>query len=132
MKTWILLTASFLCLGVLACQQQAKAEKPAPTADETAPKADAPTQKVGPVTRLVFVGQKKACDCTRARIDEGWSVLQAALAKAKPVEVQRIARDVDEAEAARLVKIKPLMVAPGLYFFDAKGQLVELMQGALD
>ena len=131
-----LILAVLFCLSLAGCQQAAKAEKAQPEKKAAAKAASAARKQApvpaGPVRRVVFVGQKKACDCTHTRIDEGWSVLQAALAKAKPVEVERIQRDVDKAEAARLIKLKPLMVAPGLYLFDAQGRLVELLQGEVD
>ncbi|MBW2703260.1 MAG: hypothetical protein JRF33_20765 [Deltaproteobacteria bacterium] len=135
MRKWMVLLGLMTCFSMLACERQANAKRPsdAPVAAEAVAK-EAPLSKapVGKVAQIVFVGQKKACDCTRTRIDEGWSVLQAALAKAKPIEVRRIQLDVDKKEVERLRKLRTMLVAPGLYFLDAKGLVVELLQGELD
>ena len=134
MKTRMALFGLMAWFSLAACEQANAQKSGAAPADATAAAKEAPLSKapVGRVAQLVFVGQKKACDCTRTRIDEGWSVLQAALAKAKPIKLRRIQLDVDKKEAASLSKLRTMLVAPGLYFLDAKGLVVELLQGELD
>jgi hypothetical protein len=83
------------------------------------------------VDHIVFVGLKESCDCTRNRIDESWRVLQHSLATVPDIGVQRIQRDVHREDALQLHRLKPLMVAPGLYFLDAEDQLIELLQGEI-
>lgn len=84
-----------------------------------------------PVATIVFVGQKEACDCTRNRIDGTWQALQKALEGRSDIEVKRLERDVDEAEADRFDDMKSLMVAPGVYFLDREGKLIQMLQGEL-
>ena len=81
------------------------------------------------VARIVFVGQKDACRCTRDRIDASWAALETVLGRQPDVQVERIQEDVDTARAEEYAKLKALMVVPGIYFLDEKGKLVELLQG---
>ena len=81
------------------------------------------------VVKIVFVGQKQACDCTRTRIDNAWATLQNTLEGKHDIPVERIQRDVDEDEADKMNNMRPLMVAPGIYFFDVKENVVEMLQG---
>lgn len=87
------------------------------------------TANLNQVDHIVFVGLKESCACTRNRIDESWRVLQNSLATVPEIEVQRIQRDINKEEALELHRLKPLMVAPGLYFLNAENQLIELLQG---
>ena len=41
----------------------------------------------------------------------------------------RIFHDVDEQAADEYKQLKPMMVAPGIYFLDKKGGLAEMLQG---
>ena len=45
------------------------------------------------------------------------------------MRVERIQEDVDTARAEEYVRLKPVIVVPGIYFLDEKGGLVELLQG---
>ena len=88
-----------------------------------------PTKAQTKVARVVFVGQKQACECTRNRIETTWNALRDVL-KAKPkLTVRRIQCDVDVEEMENMAKLKPLMVAPGIYFIDKQEGLVALLQG---
>jgi len=84
---------------------------------------------LNPVDHIVFVGLQESCACTRNRINESWRVLQNSLATAPEISVQRIQRDVDKKAALELHRLKPLLVAPGLYFLDAENQLIGMLQG---
>ena len=81
------------------------------------------------VDRIVFVGQKEACPCTRNRIDASWAALESVLGREPAVPVERIQLDIDAARAEEYAKLKAIMVVPGIYFLNEKGGLVELLQG---
>jgi hypothetical protein len=84
------------------------------------------------VSRIVFVGQKDACQCTRDRIDASWATVQAVVGPEPAVPVERIQLDVDEVRTEQCEKLKPTIVVPGIYFLDEKGGLVELLQGEVN
>jgi len=90
---------------------------------------DKPASSGGSVGRIIFVGQKDACQCTRDRIDTSWAALEAVLGREPAVPVERIQLDVDAAKAEEYAKLKAIIVVPGIYFLDEKGKLVELLQG---
>jgi hypothetical protein len=87
-----------------------------------------PGEKVG---RIVFVGQKGACDCTKNRVKETWSALQFALQKHQAVKVERLALDVDGERVRALKRQRRFMVVPALYFFSPAGKLVAMLEGEL-
>ncbi len=89
----------------------------------------APAETRPQVSRIVFVGQKDACECTRKRIDTTWEALQSVLATGPAVPVERIQLDVDEKNTERYHAMRALIVAPGIYFLDNDGDLIELLQG---
>jgi hypothetical protein len=105
---------------------------PACDADEAATPPPPPEAEiaVGPVARAVVVGQREACDCTRARIDQGTAALTQAIGdRAIPVE-QLEADNPEHREQVELLRaLRPLMVAPGIYLFDANDELVGMTQG---
>ena len=118
-KQWILPLLAASALLVAACTQTPSSKAKEAVEAGTSAK----------VARIVFVGQKQACDCTRKRIEASWNVLDEVL-KARPkLPVERIQRDVNKQAAQKVFAHKPLMVAPGIYFLDAKGGLVKLLQG---
>ncbi len=88
--------------------------------------------QAGNVALIVFVGQDQACQCTRERIEKSWSALEAALVGGPKVTVKRIQWDVDEEEAEKYERLKPVMVLPGIYFLDGQGKLVEFLQGEVE
>ena len=84
----------------------------------------------GKVTRIVFLDLEDCCECTRNRIDTSWNALQAALSgEPGAPPVQRIHMDSQNDRAAPYQEIKPVMVAPALYFLDGGGRLVSFLQG---
>ena len=111
----------FLLLLPLACDAGADAPPVQPTAVE------APT---GPVARIVFIGQRESCDCTRKRIAGSWAALSEALA-GRDLPVERLYADLKEEreEVDMYHAMEPMIVAPGIYFLDAQNQLVEAFQG---
>jgi len=129
----ILLAAMFVGFGILsgcgARQENGSADGDVENVISQLP-PDTPAS-LSEVDHIVFVGLKESCACTRNRIDESWRVLQNSLATAPETGVQRIQRDIDREEALELHRVKPLMVAPGLYFLNAENQLIELLQGEI-
>jgi hypothetical protein len=81
-----------------------------------------------PVQKIVFVGKKKACECTQKRVDASWAALEAALV-GRNVEVERINLDVDEIRTNELLALERFVAAPAIYFLNDTGHLVEMLQG---
>lgn len=103
----------------------------APSPGSQASKAEgAPTQTN--VGKIVFVGQKAACPCTRKRVDDTWNVLQGVLADGPKIPVEKIQLDVDEERYDELDDLRSLVVAPGIYFLDKDGELIEMLQGEVE
>ena len=123
--TWAIL----VFLVVVGCDREIPdpAKKSIPVATGT--KKGQATAKRSDVVKIVFVGQKQSCDCTRKRIDKSWKTLHNALKGNGNIPVERIQLDVHEAETDRLDNLRSLMVIPGIYFFDANENLLELLQG---
>jgi hypothetical protein len=105
-----------LALLIAGCKQQVSSAK---------------EKKSIKVARIVFLGQKEACDCTRTRIDTSWQALQSANNTSPQVPVERLQIDVDQKAAEQYTKMKSPMVMPGIYFLDDKGGLVEFLQGEI-
>ena len=83
-----------------------------------------------PVASIVFVDQAECCKCTRTRINDTWDALKSSLEKSgKELPIRRIHSDKAEAIAAPFLEIRPMMVIPGVYFLDADGALIEMLQG---
>jgi len=84
----------------------------------------------GKIGRIVFLDKERCCDCTRTRQNTSWSALQEALdtAPSKPL-VDVIHVDSQADQAAVYLDLEPVMVPPGLYFFDHKENLLEMVQG---
>ena len=83
------------------------------------------------VARIVFIDQEECCECTRKRTDATWAALNEALEGRADVPVERVHSDSQEAQAQPYLDMRPMMVVPGLYFLDAEGDLVEMLQGEL-
>ncbi len=108
--------------------------EPGPTGNRTSDvvqKAASENKTKPVVERIVFVGKKDACDCTRTQIDSTWKALQSVLEGGPAIAVKRLQVDVDVEEANRYHAMRPLVALPGLYFFDGKNQLTRLLQGEL-
>ncbi len=80
------------------------------------------------VARIAFVDKENCCDCTRRAQDASWAALQAALGGAA-IPVERIHFDTQAAQADSYRSLRPMMASPGIYFLDAAGGLVDLLQG---
>lgn len=119
-------------LAVVFCSMLAACERSQATAVEgtTGVTAAAAEARPGPVAKVVFVGKERACDCTRKTVDAGWAALETVLGNPAKLPVEKLQIDTDASRVAPYRALRPLLMAlPGIYLLDAKGQLVELLQG---
>ena len=116
-----------LILAAIGCTQPETQQSDVPKADEPTPA----TAQAGPtrVTKVVFIGQKDSCKCTRERIDKTWPVVDSVLKGYKDITVRKIQIDVEAEEADRYDEMKSIMIAPGIFFMDKDDKLVEMIQG---
>lgn len=98
-------------------------EQPAAPASSAAPQSS--------VAMILFVGQEQACACTRARIDTGWAALEQARRATPNVPVERLQADTDEEKVEAYRRQKPMLTAPAVYLVDAKGVVLDMLQGEL-
>ena len=118
-KWTIAATASaLLLLGVVSCK---KSSGSSASTGDTASRAK--------VTRVVFIDKKNACDCTRKRADDSWANLAEAVGEGASIPVERIYIDTEKDRAAPFLELQNVMVIPGIYFLDEKGNLVAMLQG---
>lgn len=124
-----------LILGALAgllaggCGRETAATgKQAPSGKQAAAVKTAATAKVA---RIVFVDKEKCCKCTRERIDKSWKVVTDVLGFPPSIDVERLHMDSQADKAAPYIKQRAIMVPPALYFYDAQGTLLEVLQGEL-
>ena len=125
--TAIAVTGLAVSLSALAtaCKQEVAASQHATTASEPV-KAAASESKIA---KVVFVGKKNACDCTRKRVDDSWAALQKALGTPAKVPVERLQIDVDGAKVEPYKQQKAMVALPAIYFVDGKATVLELLQG---
>ena len=101
-----------------------------PAGSDRRPSVEAPQLPQGKVGRIVFLDKENCCDCTRNRQNASWNNLQEAMDAAPskpPVDVIHVDSQADQ--AAVYLDLEPVMVTPGLYFFDHKENLLEMVQG---
>jgi len=120
-------TLSFATIACNDPSSAAAAETSATTASapQLAPSSPAATK----ATRIVFVGQKEACNCTRRAVDAGWAALETALGKPAKLPVARLELDTEAAKVEPYWVQKALNEVPAIYFVDANDVVVELLQG---
>jgi hypothetical protein len=81
------------------------------------------------VARIVFVGKQDACECTRKRVDAGWTALQEALGTPPKLPVERLQEDTQSDEVEQYRGQQPMMALPAFYLVSADGLVVRLLQG---
>jgi hypothetical protein len=121
----------FSWLLMAATCNSSKAAPPAASAAKVVPAASAKPAD-SKVTKIIFVGKEHACDCTRKSVDAGWAALQKALGTPAKLPVERFQVDTEGDKVAPYRAMRPMMALPAIYFLDAKGGLVELLQGDVD
>ena len=121
----------FLAIGIILPLAYTKTSlaNSEPNNREKVERSNKPKKAERRVVRIVFVGQKQACDCTRKRIETTWNIVRGVLKENPGISIKRIQRDVDVEETKKVAKLKAMMVAPGIYFIDKQDGLVELLQG---
>ena len=121
--------AGLVVTAGVGCQEDTKPSTE-PAATPIAPAAETPGVATSSnVAKIVFVGQKEACPCTRKRVDQTWKTLQSVLANGPKIPVEKIQLDVDEKRYDELDDMESLVVAPGIYFFDVDDRILKLLQG---
>jgi len=104
--------------GPGACGATAKgAARSGPTANRDRP------------ARLVFIDLEKSCPCTQRRIASSWKALTAVLGTSPSIPLDRFHLDTQDTKAEPYVDKRPMMVAPGLYVLDQRGNIIDLLQG---
>jgi hypothetical protein len=121
-----LVLVSVLVLSASTCGRSKATPSPAASAG-TVPAASAP--KVAKIAKVVFIDKEHACDCTRGRVEGTWAALQAALGTPPSLPVERMHGDTESAKAEAYTTAKPLVALPGVYFIDARGAVVDTLQG---
>lgn len=122
LKQSLFLVALAAVLAGGCSRETAATEKQAPAAKAAA---------AAKVSRIVFVDKEKCCKCTRERIDKSWKVVTDVLGFPPSIDVERLHMDSQADKAAPYIKQRAIMVPPALYFYDAQGTLVEVLQGEL-
>lgn len=116
-----------ILLTCISCEKGAVTANP-PAAGDDGVALTASTLK--PVAKIVFVGMEECCKCTRERTARSWGALQAALkGKFASAPVARVHVDTQADQAAKYKAMKPMVAIPALYFLDADGNLLDLLQG---
>ena len=127
---WVAVCFGVLLLASSVCCERGQSQtiEPAESTEsaESTEQTESPVETV--VNRIVFVGQGECCDCTQDRIDASWEALSAAI-EGQSIEVERLQRDTQQAEASVYQEMRAIMVIPAIYFFDSEGNLVEQLQG---
>lgn len=124
----------FLLVAVAACENRtAEAASATTSAAAVASTVEAAANQdaVSKVARIVFVGKEHACDCTRKTVDAGWAALQKALGTPAKLPVETLQLDTQGDTVEPYKKMRPIMALPAIYFMDAKGGLVEMLQGEI-
>jgi hypothetical protein len=118
---------------VLVAQGCNKSGEPDQTGKVVEQKASQPVGEVKiAVAQIGFLDQKDCCECTRNRIDKSWVALQAALGTGDKLPVDRILVDTQGEQAENFRRLRAYQVLPAIYFLDAKGNLVEMLQGEVN
>jgi hypothetical protein len=129
----------FLSTAVTACEnRKAEAASASATASaavvaSSASTIEAATKKdvAAKVARVVFVGKEHACDCTRKKVDTALAALHTVLGTPPKIPVEMLKADTEEEKVEPYRKLRPMMALPAIYFIDAKGGLVEMLQGEI-
>ena len=116
-----ILIVALILLAQAGCQSTTESAPP-----KAAPKA---APGAAAVERIVFVDKKKACACTRERIDASWKALTEVYGFPPTIDVERIHMDQDAVKAAPYKAKRPIMVLPAIYFLGMEDKLLEVLQG---
>jgi hypothetical protein len=81
------------------------------------------------VSRVVLVGMAGACACMRTRTEAASAVLEKTLGNPPRLPVERIALDTERERAEPYRRQQPLSRLPAIYFVDAEGGVVSMLEG---
>jgi hypothetical protein len=122
-----------MALAGLACGQGRSSVASERATRATEPPSSAVTaaesRPAAKITRIVFVGKQRPCDCTKKRLEAGWAALEEALGTPPKFPVEQLKIDTEPQKVEPYQKQKPTMTLPALYFVDGKDSVVELLQG---
>ena len=92
--------------------------------------ASAPAS-AGRAVKIVFVGKQYPCECTAKTIAATRGALDRALGPRPKLALEElmIDRDADKVDALR--RERPLRALPALYFVDAAGKVLDVLDGDL-
>lgn len=126
-----------LCVTVTSCENH-KAEAASVSASAavvgsaaSAAVLAATNNSTAQVVRIVFVGKEHACDCTRKKVDTALAALQQVLGNPYKIPVEMLKVDMEEDKVLPYRKQKPMMAVPAIYFVDAKGSVIDMLQGEI-
>lgn len=126
----LLLLAVSLVLTAGGCKETRAAADTVASATQAESAAPvAATKPAASTAKIIFIDMENGCACTQKRVAGGWTALQTALAGKTTPTVERLHSDTETEKAGAYEKLRPLLTVPALYFVDAKGGLVELLQG---
>lgn len=83
----------------------------------------------GRVQRFVLVVHAKGCQCTRADVAKARRSLYVVLGARRDQMVTQLDWDTDRARVQRYRSQRRFIALPALYFLDARGKVVGLLEG---
>lgn len=132
MKKIFCFSVLFFALFFLGCARSEVEDAKPPAEAVPKPAKAIQSTPTSSIAKIVFVGQKQACNCTRDRIDRTWKTLQESLGGRKDIAIESIELDVDEDRYDEMDRLQSMIVPPGLYFFDSNDKFVKMLQGELE
>jgi hypothetical protein len=114
------------CFGICAIVANAGCHRARPPAQATPVATRSSASKL---SKIVFVGKERACECTRKAVDAGWAALHKVLVDPGQVLIERIHVDSESARVEPYRAQKPIMALPAIYFVDGRGAVLEMLQG---
>ncbi len=116
-----------------AQNQPAAAQAPAsPSALPQAATPNAPATTPSKIANIVVLEKQECCECTKTRQEKSWEALQQAIKTGGfAPTVVKVYTDTQAEEAELYKAMRPTMVTPALYFFDAQQNLIDMLQGEL-
>jgi hypothetical protein len=126
--------ARSFCVGLLlaalaSCKPVGENVASGQTGAQATPTSSRKKQHSAKLARIVFIDQEKCCACTRKRIDTSWKALMAVLGFPPTIPLDRYHLDTQEKQAEAFLSQRAIVAAPGIYFLDRAGNIIELLQG---
>ncbi len=133
---------AIFALFVLSVTEPACNSKKADEASGSAPAAVAASVSPGgapslakdvaaKAARIVFVGKEHACDCTRKKVDTALSGLAQILGEPPSIPIEMLKADTQQEKVEPFRQQRPMLAIPAIYFVDAKGSVLDMLQGEI-